>query len=102
VLNEILYTMADPDRLLDRVVDCLRPGGHVVASIWGQPGSWQLWRLLDARFQRRDITEVRSSSSGKYWQVGYYRLRTLNGAEGSRNGRRASALPRRSRATRLP
>lgn len=76
VLNEILYPLAERENLVDRLAGCLHSNGRVVTSIFRQPGSWQLWRLLDARFERLDLAEVKSSLAKRSWQVGYHRVRS--------------------------
>jgi 2-polyprenyl-3-methyl-5-hydroxy-6-metoxy-1,4-benzoquinol methylase len=79
VCNEVLYFSPDPERLLDRVGGALRPGGHVLTSIWRHPGDTTLWRWIDQRFDRLDRIALRNPGNPlapRGWQVACHRSRS--------------------------
>jgi 2-polyprenyl-6-hydroxyphenyl methylase/3-demethylubiquinone-9 3-methyltransferase len=74
--NEVLSVVPDPAALADDLVRAVRPGGHLLTSIWRHPGDQVLWRLLDARFQRVDEVVVRNPANMKGrdgWRVTMHR-----------------------------
>jgi 2-polyprenyl-6-hydroxyphenyl methylase/3-demethylubiquinone-9 3-methyltransferase len=73
VLNEVLYVVPDPPELLDRVADAVRPGGHVLTSIWRHPGDRALTRLVRERFEPLDEVEVRNLTQPRASRVALYR-----------------------------
>ncbi len=76
VCSDVLYFAEEPHRLLDRVRDFIRPGGHLLVSIWRHPGDDQLWRWIDERYERLDRVALRNPTNPlapRGWQVGCYR-----------------------------
>ena len=78
ICNEVLYFAADPFALVDRTESFLRPGGHLLVSMWRHPGDTVLWRHLDRRFELRDRVHVRNPTNRyapRGWQVACLRRR---------------------------
>jgi SAM-dependent methyltransferase len=76
VCNEVLSVVPDPVAMLDVVHRLVRPGGHLVTSIWRHPGDQQLWRLVDARFSPVDAVVARNESNrigSRGWRVACHR-----------------------------
>ncbi|MDQ4082287.1 MAG: class I SAM-dependent methyltransferase [Actinomycetota bacterium] len=65
VLNEVLYYQEDPGRFLDEVYAALRPGGHLLTSIYRHRHDWALHEMIDARFQRVDVVLVCDENAGR-------------------------------------
>jgi 2-polyprenyl-3-methyl-5-hydroxy-6-metoxy-1,4-benzoquinol methylase len=63
ICNEVLYFAADPFALADRVGGFLRPGGHLLVSIWRHPGDTLLWRHLQSRYDLRDRVAVGNTAN---------------------------------------
>jgi 2-polyprenyl-3-methyl-5-hydroxy-6-metoxy-1,4-benzoquinol methylase len=61
--NEVLSVVPDPEALVDDVTTAVRPGGHVLTSIWHHPGDSVLWKLLDERLELIDLVEVRNPAN---------------------------------------
>jgi len=75
VCNEVLYYVDDLGALFDRIASALKPGGHVLTSIFRHPGDVALHRALDRYFERVDAVDVRSHSGPRNgWRVACYRL----------------------------
>lgn len=78
ILNEVVYMVADPARLLDRVAGFLRPGGALLTSIWRHPGDHLVWRAIDARFDARDMVELRDRGNAlapRGWRIAWHASR---------------------------
>lgn len=60
VCSEVLYCVPEPRTLLDQIRDALRPGGHLLTSIWRHHGDTALHRMVDRRFELVDRVEVRN------------------------------------------
>jgi 2-polyprenyl-3-methyl-5-hydroxy-6-metoxy-1,4-benzoquinol methylase len=58
VCNEVLYSIPDPRRQLDRIRELVRVDGHLLTSNLRHPGDVGLYRLLGERFERMDMVEV--------------------------------------------
>jgi 2-polyprenyl-3-methyl-5-hydroxy-6-metoxy-1,4-benzoquinol methylase len=58
VCNEVLYSLPQPARHLDRIRDLVRPGGHMLTSNIRHPGDVGLYRLIRERFELIDSVEV--------------------------------------------
>ncbi len=58
VCNEVLYVVPDADAMLAVAQGALRPGGHLLTSIWRHPGDRALQRLIANRFELRDAVDV--------------------------------------------
>ena len=75
VCNEVLEMVDDAGALVDDLRALLRPGGHVLTSIWRHPGDHLLWRALDDRLQRVDRVHVRNERNPigrRGWLVGVH------------------------------
>ena len=76
VSNEVLYYLPDPERFLDRVRAGLPPKGLLLTSMWRHGVDDYLWRLVDDRFERLDMVEVRNPASRiarRGWRVACHR-----------------------------
>lgn len=76
ICNEVLYMTPNPVGLLEDVERVLRPGGHLLTSIWRHPGDAVLWREIDKRFQRLDHVRVRNAANAlapRGWRVALHR-----------------------------
>ena len=72
--NEMLYYVDDPSEFLTSVRRVLRPGGHLLTSIWRHPGDRHLHSLLDSAFDLIDRVELRNSSSRRLrWNIAWHR-----------------------------
>ena len=58
VCNEVLYVVPEADEMLAVAQRSLRPGGHLLTSIWSHPGDRALQRLIANRFDLRDAVDV--------------------------------------------
>jgi 2-polyprenyl-3-methyl-5-hydroxy-6-metoxy-1,4-benzoquinol methylase len=58
VCNEVLYSLPQPARQLDRLHHLVRPGGHMLTSNIRHPGDVGLYRLIGERFELVDAVEV--------------------------------------------
>jgi len=78
VCNEILYYFDDPASFLDQASDHLSPGGLLLTSMWRHGVDDYLWGLIDRRFERIDLVEVRNPASRiarRGWRVACHRRR---------------------------
>jgi 2-polyprenyl-6-hydroxyphenyl methylase/3-demethylubiquinone-9 3-methyltransferase len=76
ICNEVLYCVPDAAWLLDRIRDAVRPGGHVLMSIWRHRGDIALQRMLDERFELVDRVEVQNLLRRKHgWRMSWHRRR---------------------------
>jgi len=74
VCNEVLYYVDDLDALLDRIASALKPGGHLLTSIFRHPGDVALHRALDRHFERVDAIDVSSQTGpANAWRAACYR-----------------------------
>lgn len=74
VCSEMLYYLWDLDRFFDQAHAVLRPGGHLLCSIWQHPGVSALQRRLDARFPPVAIVELSTQAGrGRRWRVSGHR-----------------------------
>lgn len=75
ICNENLECVPNPARYLDRVVEQVRPGGHLLVSLWRHPGDVGLHRLLDERFQLVDAVAARNLTSfrSRRWRLSCHR-----------------------------
>jgi len=76
VCNEVLYFADDPLALADRAGRFVRPGGHLLVSIWRHPGDTLLWRHLQQRYETRDRVAVVNGANRfapRGWLVGCLR-----------------------------
>jgi hypothetical protein len=76
VSNEVLYYLPDPVRFLDRAREGLPPKGLLLTSMWRHGVDDYLWRLVDERFERLDMVEVRNPASRiarQGWRVACHR-----------------------------
>jgi 2-polyprenyl-6-hydroxyphenyl methylase/3-demethylubiquinone-9 3-methyltransferase len=74
VCSEMLYYLWDLDRFFDRANSALRPGGHLLCSIWQHPGVTALQRRLDARFPPVAIVELSTQAGrSRRWRVSGHR-----------------------------
>ena len=75
VSNEVLYTLPDPARELDRMRELIRPGGHLLTSNLRHPGDVGLYRLLDQRLRQVDAVDLadRTARGRKRRRVAIYR-----------------------------
>jgi 2-polyprenyl-6-hydroxyphenyl methylase/3-demethylubiquinone-9 3-methyltransferase len=79
VCNEVLYFAREPERLVERVGAALRPGGHLLTSIWRHPGDTILWRWIDERYERLDRVSLRNplnQFAPRGWRVACHRHRS--------------------------
>lgn len=79
ILSEVLYMVPDPEALMDRAWEVLRPRGNALISIWHHPGDRALWRMLRRRFRPQDEVVLRAAGSrggGCTWRIGCYGKRT--------------------------
>jgi len=77
VCNEVLYVVPDTEALLDQIHQLVRPGGHLLTSIWRHSGDVALHRWLDSRFELADAVELRSlTRSGRRWRLACHRRST--------------------------
>jgi 2-polyprenyl-3-methyl-5-hydroxy-6-metoxy-1,4-benzoquinol methylase len=63
ILNEVLYTVANPEAVLSRVASRLEVDGHLVISMWRHPGERSLWATVDGSFEVFDRVEVRNRAN---------------------------------------
>lgn len=76
VCNEVLYVVEEPERLVDDLYERVRPGGHLITSMWRHPGDRRLWTMIDARFERVDAVVVRNEANDlapRGWRVANHR-----------------------------
>ena len=75
VSNEVLYTLPDPARELDRMRELIRPGGHLLTSNLRHPGDVGLYRLLDDRLRQIAAVDLanRTARGRKRRRVAIYR-----------------------------
>lgn len=73
VCNEMLYCVPDAARLLDTIPAVLKPGGHLLTSIWHHPGDTALHKMLGRRFRLVDAVDVKNvTTGGKSFRVACY------------------------------
>lgn len=78
VCNEALYYLPRPVVFLDLVKDNLRSGGLLLTSMWRHGVDDYLWSLVDERFERLDLVEVRNPTSRiarRGWRLACHRRR---------------------------
>jgi 2-polyprenyl-3-methyl-5-hydroxy-6-metoxy-1,4-benzoquinol methylase len=76
VCAEVLYQVPDHRVLLDRLIEVVRPGGHLLTSIWRHPGDMAIWADIDRRLQRLDLVEVRNPDNERApwgWRIACHR-----------------------------
>jgi SAM-dependent methyltransferase len=76
VCNEVLYYLPDPAQFLDKVRDELSPGSLLLTSMWRHGVDDYLWGLVDERFERLDLLEIRNPSSKiakRGWRIACHR-----------------------------
>jgi 2-polyprenyl-3-methyl-5-hydroxy-6-metoxy-1,4-benzoquinol methylase len=66
VCNEVLYSLPQPARQLDRIRDLVRPGGHMLTSHIRHPGDVGLYRLIAERFELIDAVDLRNLAAGAH------------------------------------
>lgn len=72
--NEMLYYVEDAADFLASVRRAVRPGGHLLTSIWRHPGDRHLHALLDSTFGLVDRVELRNSASRRLrWSIAWHR-----------------------------
>ncbi|HUB17925.1 MAG TPA: class I SAM-dependent methyltransferase [Acidobacteriaceae bacterium] len=83
IFNECLYYMKDPRGLLMSYARWLRPGGHILVSMYISPENKKIWRLLDGDFILKDSMVAWNLRISGGWSVG---LLLPAGAPGARDG----------------
>jgi 2-polyprenyl-6-hydroxyphenyl methylase/3-demethylubiquinone-9 3-methyltransferase len=78
VLNEVLMVVRDPEAILDDALRLVRPGGHVVSSVWRHPGDQALLRMIDNRYDIVDAVDVRNLTGRRRarWRISCHRRPT--------------------------
>lgn len=67
ICNEMLYFVPDYEKLLERMEQMLVERGHLLVSIFGHPGDFVLWRLLEERFELVDRVRTRNERNRIGW-----------------------------------
>jgi 2-polyprenyl-3-methyl-5-hydroxy-6-metoxy-1,4-benzoquinol methylase len=75
VCNEVLYVVPDPRAAIDDLHGAVRPGGHLLVSIWSHPGDRALFRLLEKRFELVDSVFARNAFRRRGNRVSLYARR---------------------------
>jgi 2-polyprenyl-6-hydroxyphenyl methylase/3-demethylubiquinone-9 3-methyltransferase len=78
VCNEVLSIVPDPAATVARAHELLRPGGHLITSIWHHADDEALWDMIDRHFDPVDRVEVANPASSvalRGWRVMYHRRR---------------------------
>ena len=75
VCNEVLYSVPEPRRQLDRIRDLVREGGHLLTSNLRHPGDVGLYRLLSERFETVDDVAIsnRTARGRRRRRISVYR-----------------------------
>jgi 2-polyprenyl-3-methyl-5-hydroxy-6-metoxy-1,4-benzoquinol methylase len=68
VMNEMLYYMEHPDRLLRRYADCLAPNGVFIISMLRSTGSVQIWRRCASALTVLGNVRLRINKATE-WQI---------------------------------
>jgi 2-polyprenyl-3-methyl-5-hydroxy-6-metoxy-1,4-benzoquinol methylase len=74
VCNEMLYYLTNLGDFLEGIEAVLKPSGHLLCSIWQQPGVRALQRVLDKKFPVTAAAQVRSLGGFRGgWRVSCHR-----------------------------
>lgn len=83
VLNEMLYYLDYPEKLVERCADFLAPGGVILLSMWRSPRALATWRRAAPLLDVQDEVRLRRTrdSGGRptrkaEWHIRLCRLRT--------------------------
>jgi 2-polyprenyl-3-methyl-5-hydroxy-6-metoxy-1,4-benzoquinol methylase len=66
VLNEVLYSLVHPGRVIARCVEHLATGGHVIVSCDTSPQKDKIWPIVSAYLQSVDILVLQSTFGGRW------------------------------------
>jgi SAM-dependent methyltransferase len=80
IFNECLYYMKDPCGLLMTYTRWLRPGGHILVSMYISPENKKIWRKLDGDFVLQDSMVAWNLRISGGWSVGLLLPATVPGA----------------------
>jgi len=70
VCCEVLYHVAEPERLVERAIALINPGGYLLTSIFHHAGARSLWQHIDRRLVEVDAVELRNNVGGRRrWRV---------------------------------
>jgi 2-polyprenyl-3-methyl-5-hydroxy-6-metoxy-1,4-benzoquinol methylase len=77
VCNEILYCLPNLEHQLDRIVELMTDGSHLLTSNMRHPGDVGMYRLLENRLELVDSVELSNDSERgrRRWRVSAYRRR---------------------------
>jgi len=78
VVNEVLNMCADPNQMLERLSQSLRPNGTIIISAWRHLGDRRLWIYIRNHLtiiERIDLKSSISSLAPRGWRVSLLKIR---------------------------